>query len=274
MAECIDQDDEKIRFIQITDPHLFKQKTSELLGINTYASFQQVLNEIQLSVAEYQFVLATGDLVQDASEEGYLNFCQAINRLEKPVYWIPGNHDFQPVMEKVFSQQQHYIQTDKHLLVGNKWQILLLDSQVYGVPHGELSQYQLDWLDDKLQEYQERYSLIVLHHHLLSTNSAWLDQHNLRNAHQLLQILLKYENVRGIIHGHIHQQVDAQWNGYQVMCTPATSVQFKPDNNVFTLDTLQPAWREITLLSDGSIETRVQRIQQAEFLPNMHELGY
>ncbi|WP_439295236.1 3',5'-cyclic-AMP phosphodiesterase [Lonepinella sp. BR2882] len=273
MVECINRDDEQIRFIQITDPHLFKETTGELLGINTYNSFRQVVNEIRQSGTDYQFVLATGDLVQDSSEDGYLNFCHIIHPLRKPVYWIPGNHDFQPVMQKVFAQQS-YIHADKHLLLEDKWQVLLLDSQVYGVPHGELSQYQLDWLDEKLQEYQERYSLIVLHHHLLSTNSSWLDQHNLRNAHELLHILQKYENVRGILHGHIHQQVDAQWNGYQLMCTPATGVQFKPDNNVFTLDTLQPAWREITLMPDGAIETQVHRIQQAEFLPNMHELGY
>ena len=29
---------------------------------------------------------------------------------------------------------------------GKHWQVILLDSQVSGVPHGELSSYQLDWL--------------------------------------------------------------------------------------------------------------------------------
>ena len=36
-----------VRFIQITDPHLFKSEQGELLGINTHASFRQVLTEIQ-----------------------------------------------------------------------------------------------------------------------------------------------------------------------------------------------------------------------------------
>ncbi|MCK3658520.1 3',5'-cyclic-AMP phosphodiesterase [Pasteurellaceae bacterium Pebbles2] len=274
MTVCDNQKDDHIRFIQITDPHLFKEPIGELLGINTQASFQQVLTEIQRSGTNYQFVLATGDLVQDGSEEGYQRFCQLIKPLQKPVYWIPGNHDFQPNMVKVFNENQQTVRSDKHLLLGEKWQIVLLDSQVSGVPHGELSQYQLEWLDEKLQEYQERYSLIVLHHHLLSTNSAWLDQHNLRNANELAQILAKYENVRGILHGHIHQQVDAEWNGYRLMCTPSTSVQFKPDHNAFTLDDLQPAWREVSLLENGEIETQIHRIQQAQFLPNMHEAGY
>ena len=268
------KDDDYIRLIQITDPHLFKEESGELLGINTQASFLQVLHEIQASQFEYDFVLATGDLVQDCSKEAYQRFCQYISRLEKTVYWIPGNHDFQPHMVEIFNEQQGYLRSDKHILLENNWQILLLDSQVFGVPHGQLSQYQLDWLEEKLQEYQEHYALIVLHHHLVSTRSAWLDQHNLRNANELVQVLAKYDNVRAILHGHIHQQVDTQWNGYQLICTPSTCIQFKPDHNAFTLDTLQPGWREITLYANGTIQTQVKRIQGANFLPNMQEDGY
>lgn len=263
-----------IRLIQITDSHLFKQEQEELLGINTQASFDQVLAEIQQSDFDCDFILATGDLVQDSSDEGYQRFCQRISKLDKLTFWIPGNHDFQPKMFDILEQKQGKVKSQKRILVGERWQILMLDSQVFGVPHGRLGQYQLDWLIDKLKEHPERYSLIVLHHHILSTNSAWLDQHNLRNAHELAQCLLPFSNVKGILHGHIHQQVDAKWNGYKIMATPSTSIQFKPDNNAFTLDSLQPGWREIELHSNGEILTKVKRIQQAEFLPNMQEEGY
>ena len=58
------------------------------------------------------------------------------------------------------------------------------------------------------------------------------------------------------------------------MATPATSIQFKPDSHHFTLDNLQPGWREIELHENGSIYTQVKRIQEAQFLPNMQEEGY
>ena len=263
-----------VRLIQITDPHLFKDESGELLGINTLASFNQVLAEIQASHFVFDLVLATGDLVQDSSDEGYLKFAERVNTLNKSVFWLPGNHDFQPKMEAFLTKQQGNLCTQKHLLLGNKWQVLMLDSQVFGVPHGNLGQYQLDWLADRLKEHPERYSLIVLHHHILSTNSAWLDQHNLRNSEELAQTLALFDNVKGILHGHIHQQVDTEWNGYMLMSTPSTCVQFKPDCNSFTLDTLQPGWREIELHPNGEIITRVKRIQQASFLPNTQEEGY
>lgn len=263
-----------VRLIQITDPHLFKDKNGELLGINTHDSFNQVLTEVSQSQFDYELVLATGDLVQDSSEEGYQYFAKAISALQKKVFWIPGNHDFQPKMFDVLGQYQEYICPTKHVLVGNNWQILMLDSQVSGVPHGQLGQYQLDWLSAKLKDHPERYSLVVLHHHIVLTNSAWLDQHNLRNSLDLMEVLSPFRNVRGILYGHIHQSVDTELHGYKIMATPSTCIQFKPDSNNFALDMLQPGWREIELYDDGRIETRVKRVQQATFLPNMLSEGY
>ncbi|MCI5763623.1 3',5'-cyclic-AMP phosphodiesterase [Actinobacillus porcinus] len=263
-----------IRLVQITDPHLFKDENGELLGINTLASFNQVLREIQETDFDFNFILATGDIVQDSSDEGYLRFCERVNTLNKPVFWLPGNHDFQPKMQEYLNSEHGCVNSRKHLLLGETWQVLMLDSQVFGVPHGHLGQYQIDWVMSKLKEHPERYTLVVLHHHILSTNSAWLDQHNLRNSEELAQTLAPFRNVKGILHGHIHQQMDAEWHGYQLMATPSTCVQFKPDSNHFALDTLQPGWREIELHANGDIVTRVKRIQQAEFLPNMHEEGY
>ena len=261
------------RIIQITDPHLFKDTNGELLGINTQASFSQVLSEIQQQQYDYDLVLATGDLVQDNSDEGYLRFRQEVKALNnKIVFWIPGNHDFQPKMFEILKEET--VSAKKHILLGDKWQILLLDSQVQGVPHGQLEAEELDWLKLKLQEHQERYSLVVLHHHLLSTGSAWLDQHNLRNANELAEVLAPFKNVKALLYGHIHQQVDSEWLGYQVMATPSTCIQFKADSNTFALDVVQPGWREIDLHADGHIETRVKRIQQASFLPNLQVEGY
>ncbi|MFR5627333.1 MAG: 3',5'-cyclic-AMP phosphodiesterase, partial [Haemophilus parainfluenzae] len=38
---------EVVKLLQITDPHLFKDTSKHLLGINTHESYSQVLKEIQ-----------------------------------------------------------------------------------------------------------------------------------------------------------------------------------------------------------------------------------
>ena len=43
---------EVVKLLQITDPHLFKDTSKDLLGINTHESFSQVLKEIQLESFE------------------------------------------------------------------------------------------------------------------------------------------------------------------------------------------------------------------------------
>ena len=87
---------EVVKLLQITDPHLFKDTSKDLLGINTHESFSQVLKEIQLEPFEYDVVLATGDLVQDSSDEGYLRFVEMVKPLNKSVFCFRVTMIFNP----------------------------------------------------------------------------------------------------------------------------------------------------------------------------------
>lgn len=111
-----------------------------------------------------------------------------------PCVWLPGNHDFQPAMYS--SLQDAGISPAKCVSAGEQWQILLLDSQVFGVPHGELSEFQLDWLETKLAAEPERHTLLLLHHHPLPAGCSWLDQHSLRNSAALDRVLAKFPRVK------------------------------------------------------------------------------
>ncbi|MBN0343678.1 metallophosphoesterase, partial [Pseudomonas aeruginosa] len=94
--------------------------------------------------------VATGDLAQDHSSAAYQHFAEGIASFAAPCVWLPGNHDFQPAMYSTL--QEAGISPAKRVFLGDRWQILLLDSQVFGVPHGELSDFQLEWLEHKLAE--------------------------------------------------------------------------------------------------------------------------
>lgn len=264
--------DSIVRILQITDPHLFAAADGVLLGVNTCDSFQAALNAISARKFDYQLILATGDLVQDHNEAGYHRFAQMVESLQKPIFWVEGNHDIQPKMGEILPCYPQ-ICADKHILVGKHWQIILLDSQVFGSPHGELSPLQLEFLANALSTQPERFALIVLHHNLLPTNSAWLDQHSLRNMQELESVVKNFQNVKAFLHGHIHQAVDKMWLNYRVLATPSTCIQFKPDCHQFTLDLQAPGWRELSLLPDGTIETDVHRIDHI-FLPDTSLTGY
>ncbi|EYV61880.1 diguanylate phosphodiesterase [Escherichia coli O157:H7 str. 2009EL1705] len=124
----------RVRILQITDTHLFAQKHEALLGVNTWESYQAVLEAIRPHQHEFDLIVATGDLAQDQSSAAYQHFAEGIASFRAPCVWLPGNHDFQPAMYSAL--QDAGISPAKRVFIGEQWQILLLDSQVFGVPHG------------------------------------------------------------------------------------------------------------------------------------------
>ncbi|WP_428944226.1 3',5'-cyclic-AMP phosphodiesterase [Pantoea sp. FN060301] len=262
----------KARILQITDTHLFAGKDETLLGVNTWASFDAVLEAIAATPRQYDLIVATGDLAQDHTLKAYQHFAEGIARLPAPCVWLPGNHDFQPAMFSALAEAQ--IADEKHVLVGERWQIVLLDSQVFGVPFGELSEFQLEWLDNTLAIYPERHTLVLLHHHPLPSGCTWLDQHSLRNSHMLEAVLKRYPLATTLICGHIHQDLDLNWNGRRLLATPSTCVQFKPHCTSFTIDSETPGWRWLDLHEDGRVETEVGRLKTRAFSPDLDSEGY
>ncbi|MEC5342536.1 3',5'-cyclic-AMP phosphodiesterase [Brenneria populi] len=262
----------RIRILQITDTHLFAGEHETLLGVNTYSSYRAVLDAIQAQQYAFDLIVATGDLAQDHSLEAYRHFSSGIRQLSAPCVWLPGNHDFQPAMFDALAEAG--IAPSKHVLLGDKWQAILLDSQVFGVPHGELSDYQLEWLERSLQSQPDRSTLLLLHHHPHPSGCTWLDQHSLRNAHNLASVLARYPQVNTVLCGHIHQELDLDWHGKRLLATPSTCVQFKPHCTNFAIDNIAPGWRYLDLLPDGTLETEVFRLAGSEFLPDMDADGY
>lgn len=261
-----------VRILQITDTHLFASKGETLLGVNTWESYQAVLAAIEQAQRPCDLIVATGDLAQDHSVEAYQLFTEGICSLDAPCVWLPGNHDFQPAMYSTL--QDAGISPAKCVLINDNWQILLLDSQVFGVPHGELSEFQLEWLEKQLAAEPDRQTLLLLHHHPLPSGCSWLDQHSLRNAGALDSVLGCFPKVQHLLCGHIHQELDFDWHGRRVLATPSTCVQFKPHCANFTLDTVSPGWRWLNLHPDGTLTTEVCRLDSQAFRPDIASEGY
>lgn len=261
-----------VKLLHITDTHLFTGDGDTLLGINTNASFQAVINTIAASNKYFDLIVATGDFVQDGSIRAYEYFAQKIKQLGMPCVWLAGNHDNYAHMQHVFIQ--HKLIEYKVVLLGAKWLIVLLHSQVTGKAYGELSEQELIFLDNILNQHSDRYAAVFLHHHPLLSGCRWLDEHCLKNSHQFATVIKRYPNVKSIGFGHIHQQLDKQWHHCRAFSTPSTCVQFEPQCHDFTLAHASPGWREIELGGDGIINSQVHYLKEQLFLPDMSQNGY
>lgn len=260
-----------IKLLQITDTHLFADAGKDLLGIKTVASYDAIIKHAAKYAGQCAAVLCTGDLSQDHSAQSYVDFSDRIKTLEMPCYWLPGNHDMQEIMLPSLLAEG-LAQTKQ--IISEHWQIILLDSQVSGVPYGHLSESQLSFLEKKLQEYPEKHTLIAVHHHVLPVGAAWLDQHILKNNDQFIALISKFDNVKAVLSGHVHQSFDTVKNKVRYITSPSTCVQFKPQSDDFAVDDKPPGYRYLVLTKSGKIETQVERLKPGEFTTDENATGY
>ena len=132
--------------VQLTDSHLFADAEGDLLGLQTQASLDAVVDMVLEQISRMDLVLATGDITQDGSEAAYRRFIASSLRLPAPCYWIPGNHDDAELMARLGKSLGL---TRDWVDIGN-WRIVLLDSSILGAVPGHLSQATLNSLDDAL----------------------------------------------------------------------------------------------------------------------------
>ena len=243
-----------IKVLQITDTHLFADPSARHKDVDTAATLGRVLAIIERDHQNAACLLVTGDLSQDETQASYHRLDALLSALGMPCYWLAGNHD-QP--ELMAAANPAALQTQ--LMLGS-WQILLLNSRVDGESYGYLDDAQLQMLTAGLQQNPDKHTLLALHHHVAPVNSPWMDSTSVKNADQLAQVLAPHSNVRGIIHGHVHQARDYTFADLPVMATPATSVQFAPDCDEFQVDSLMPGFRVLKLHDDGKVESEVVRV--------------
>lgn len=262
--------DDSLLIIQITDPHLRKEEDGKLLGMNTRSSLDAVLQLIKQNHSMPDVVLATGDLAQDGSTEAYQCFEEKVKTFDCPVFWFSGNHDNREAMRDVANGSGAL---EKVVRMG-KWQFIFLDSLLDGQVHGHLADAELKLLDEALSERPDLHSLVSFHHHPVDIDCEWLDAIGLKNREQLLSIIDSHSNVRCLLWGHIHQEIDLDRKGVRLLATPSTCVQFLPKSKSFAVDSLAPGYRWLQLKSDGSIDTGVERADHIEFQVDYSSKGY
>lgn len=245
---------EPLRILHLTDPHLHAHRDAMMRGLNTYETFVAVVERVAAGRRKPDAVIATGDLVQDETRQGYERFREVIASLEVPVHCVPGNHDSPRIMAEVLSKPPfHFCGSGAY---GN-WRLILLNSTVRWDDGGRLEPSQLKILESTLANHPDAHVLIGLHHHPLPTGSRWLDGLGLRNSDEFLTIIDRYDNVRGVAWGHVHQAAETMRNDVLMISTPSTGSQFLPDSDVFMMDSRPPGYRWIDLHPDGSIATEV-----------------
>lgn len=246
--------DQALRILHLTDSHLFADPEGALRGTVTFDSLRRVIEHYTDSGWLADIACVTGDLIQDDSAAAYVNFCDLFDTVQLPVYCLPGNHDVRDLMRPALRQRGiNYCESH----IASHWQVLSVDSCLHDDAGGRVSESELVRLREQLESGAARYTLVALHHPPVAMRSRWLDTVGLQNAQEFLELLGAFDTVRGVIFGHVHQLVDEYVGKIRIIGTPSTCAQFLPRSDEFAIDDRPPAYRRLTLTTDGDIESEL-----------------
>lgn len=263
-------DNNDIRCFQITDMHLFAGADGTLLGVNTNDSLTQVL-DLAKQNQDPDIVLLTGDLTQDYSIAAYQRVVNQFSCFQCPVHPIAGNHDSMVNMHRVFGNTY---MNPNHFIEFEHWVIILLTSHVPGKVFGRLEISEMEFLQDHLKKVGDRSVMIVMHHHPVPIGTKWLNPLGVQEPEWFLHTIHSHPQVKMVVWGHIHQEFHQHIDGIDFIATPSTCIQFKPGKTDFTLDEVNPGYREFILQADGSFKTEVHRLTDYTYTYDLDSEGY
>ncbi len=241
------------RIVQLSDPHLMAAGDELMLGVNTDQCFTKVLTACQQH--QPNLLVLTGDLSGCESPNSYQRLAEYLRQVSTAAVWLPGNHDDASAMQAFATEFM-----PGSYVMGN-WQVILINSAVPRKIGGNIAAAQMQLIKQTLAASTADHVLFAVHHQVVNVGCAWIDSQKVANAEQLFELAAADGSVRGIIHGHTHQEFAGEVNGIKVLGAPSTWVQFAQNSDDFAIDEkAKPGFRILDLHNDGRIETEVQRV--------------
>ncbi len=195
---------QNIKFLQVTDVHM-TQSNAHLL--------EDFVNDINNKYNDLDFVIFTGDNIDQANVNDLKTFLSIIKKLKFKQYVVMGNHDVfksknldkklymkmvQQELGEYHSTKPNYIFKDKDVV------FMVMDGvkEVIPGPGGYYREEELNWLDKNLTKYKKDKVVIVQHFPLLAGKAP---RNEAYRKEDYLEMLKKHNNVIAIVCGHYHE---------------------------------------------------------------------
>lgn len=248
-----------LNVLQISDLHILDTPGDTMLGVNTEYYFQQTLARAFAIHGHFDLILVTGDLTQEPSSSSYRRIASHLADYKTPCLCLPGNHDDPTLMAAHLNNA--WVKYDQQIRLGS-WRFVLLNSRVDDSPAGRLSKNDLIWLEALLEKQTDDFFVVAVHHHAYLSGCAWLDRIGIENGQQLLDLLERYDNVKALVNGHIHQDLKRHHQHITMLSAPSTCFQFATNSADFMIDDLPPGYRVLNLFDDGSLTGDCYRLPE------------
>ncbi len=249
---------------QLSDLHLKKNDDDVIYGAKPNLNLKQVLAHLHDIEHELDAVLISGDLAQDLVKESYQNLLNAVSNFEWqiPFYWFTGNHDDESLAKRILDSTPFICLDDTKSASLGLWQLVHLDtrkplsrSQYKG--EGEISNSDVADLQALLSLDSQRFTVLAFHHHLVPFHS-FIDKYSVDKPSGFEACLRQNEQVKLLVHGHVHASSHGTFAGKDWYSCPATCYEYKHNTAEFDVIRTTPGYNLLRLSASGEhhIETR------------------
>ena len=211
---------------QISDLHVQEQVGVKTAGVDNDDGILSAVKEINSWTPSVDLVIVTGDVAHNGRPAGYRRAAEMLERIKAPWYVLPGNHDEQETLRKIFADRDYIPQEGdfcQYTIEGYPVRIVALDSTVHEYHQGELCAQRLAWLEEQLQKERDKPTLIFMHHPPIKTGIFWMDSISLlKGAEEFSAIVQRHPQVKGIHCGHIHRSIFSSLGRVPVSVAPST----------------------------------------------------
>lgn len=198
-------------FVTINDTHLTDARSVAILN--------RAINQIN-QIEDLAFVVALGDIANDADVSAFRMAQRSFERLEVPCWAVPGNHDYAATPTGALDNYLHHFERAEWREQRGDWVFIgfnSCDRQEY--QDVVAPQERLDWLQAELEDIKPERQIALLTHHPLNPNTA---RYRLENADEILA-LFENHNLRLVSSGHFHGNQVEEQDGVLFMTTACCS---------------------------------------------------
>ncbi|HSH03660.1 MAG TPA: metallophosphoesterase [Anaerolineae bacterium] len=258
---------EPVYFVQISDTHIGPSPGFARHGHVALPCAQRLVDIINRLPHKPDFVIHTGDVVNNPDRDAYQLAAETFAGLHVPVYYVNGNHDQADMIHKYMRMgpKTDLIATREELVYGFEvkgHQFVVLDSRAVDEidPRGTISEEQVGIVRKAVEKAKETDGslTVFIHHPVLRMNSVWMDAYMLlMNGEVLHRALLPAENrLRGVFLGHVHQNMQTVRDGVMYVSVASAFSQFSawPGDNQIRHDPYHlPGYNFVHLLKEQTV---------------------
>lgn len=196
------------RIAHLSDPHLNG-------SLERARRLDRVLEEV-VTLPDIDLLVVTGDIADHGAPTEYAQFFDHLT-LSQPTVVLPGNHDLRAPMSS-------FLPTDSrgHLnavATVNGLTLVGLDSLIEHEAAGALADGTVAFARDAIAGAPGPV-VLALHHPPVPVGHQLMDQHGLRNAEVLTELVVDNDAVVAVLTGHVHTALATTFVGRPLLGAP------------------------------------------------------